>query len=709
MGFDALTTAQLSISECAGRLYVFWSMANDLNTPGAPTDDCTSGGAPYDWRFYANADVFMSVSNDLAGALWDAPRNITNTYTPNCDSATGNGVCMNDVKMAVSRYGMDSSQYGVAMTWQEPPLTMGGTITNDSTLHLFYVEDHYPGQYNLQDASLTFVPTLNPLRYARLACVAPNTAPTIHLEPLVASASIRHGMSAAVTVTVRNSGNTTLTIGSIDIHKDNYAPENWLGVSATSQSVPPASTGTFNVSFTATPFFTAGTIWTAGGSVTLHSNVHTADSVLVIPVGLAVKDDTTESVKIYELDYRTAGPEKPQTVWAWARIAFQPGPGIKYFNLAVNDAWRVKNVPVYAVEGGFPIQSLDILFPLLESTPSVRYGFTITPGIGTQPECRLVDDPTRMLVYWPSGLAEQEVVDTGLAYVAPTAITGGLVADGTAHRHLDFPSQQACVMCCTPTSVSNSLKFLNTRHNLHIPEAELSPEAMKAATHWTAKDGCWGTIDPERGPSNWNTWYAYKKQYLLNNGIPIWTERRSPYRVNEMAAEIDKNNVVEMSFWGRRYDPSENEFIEWGHTASLIGITDVGGGRYSMVFADDLQQGNDSVPTWPPYIMVWDANTQMFQSHVYRTIRNLVIETPVDSVSGCCIATTGNVDGDALDGVDVGDLTKLINNLFITFEAIDCPAEANCDGDGANSVDVGDLTALINNLFITFAPLPACQ
>ncbi len=75
--------------------------------------------------------------------------------------------------------------------------------------------------------------------------------------------------------------------------------------------------------------------------------------------------------------------------------------------------------------------------------------------------------------------------------------------------------------------------------------------------------------------------------------------------------------------------------------------------------------------------------------------------------ASCCIGTTGNVDCDPLDGVDIGDLTTLIDNLFITFTPLCCEAEANCDGAGG--VDIGDLTALIDNLFITFTPLAACQ
>ncbi len=74
---------------------------------------------------------------------------------------------------------------------------------------------------------------------------------------------------------------------------------------------------------------------------------------------------------------------------------------------------------------------------------------------------------------------------------------------------------------------------------------------------------------------------------------------------------------------------------------------------------------------------------------------------------GCCVATIGNIDCSAGDGVDIGDLTALIDNLFITFGPLCCEAEANCDG--WSGIDIGDLTALIDSLFINFSVLPACQ
>ena len=60
------------------------------------------------------------------------------------------------------------------------------------------------------------------------------------------------------------------------------------------------------------------------------------------------------------------------------------------------------------------------------------------------------------------------------------------------------------------------------------------------------------------------------------------------------------------------------------------------------------------------------------------------------------------------DGVDLGDLTKLIDYLFISFTPPDCLEEANIDGDLGGLVDIDDLTKLIDYLFISFTPPAEC-
>jgi hypothetical protein len=73
----------------------------------------------------------------------------------------------------------------------------------------------------------------------------------------------------------------------------------------------------------------------------------------------------------------------------------------------------------------------------------------------------------------------------------------------------------------------------------------------------------------------------------------------------------------------------------------------------------------------------------------------------------CCVGMTGNVDCDALDAVDIADITRMIDYMYITFSPLCCEAEANIDHAG--SVDISDLTLLIDYLYISFTPLPNCR
>jgi photosystem II stability/assembly factor-like uncharacterized protein len=76
----------------------------------------------------------------------------------------------------------------------------------------------------------------------------------------------------------------------------------------------------------------------------------------------------------------------------------------------------------------------------------------------------------------------------------------------------------------------------------------------------------------------------------------------------------------------------------------------------------------------------------------------------------CCIGVTGNVDNDAEEVIDIGDLTALVAYLYIppNPEPV-CMAEANIDGDLDGVVDIGDLTTLIDYLYINHTPTAPCQ
>jgi hypothetical protein len=73
----------------------------------------------------------------------------------------------------------------------------------------------------------------------------------------------------------------------------------------------------------------------------------------------------------------------------------------------------------------------------------------------------------------------------------------------------------------------------------------------------------------------------------------------------------------------------------------------------------------------------------------------------------CCTGrSTGDLDGDGLVGM--GDLTILIDFLFITLQPLACPTAGNMDLSQDGYVGMGDLTMLIDHLFQSQMPLPPC-
>jgi hypothetical protein len=101
---------------------------------------------------------------------------------------------------------------------------------------------------------------------------------------------------------------------------------------------------------------------------------------------------------------------------------------------------------------------------------------------------------------------------------------------------------------------------------------------------------------------------------------------------------------------------------------------------------------------------VWAKNTRGLSTQALstRSIRLWRVTT-------CCkFGTTGNVDYDPAGTIDISDLTRLVNFLFVTFEPLECEDEANTDGDLEGNVDISDLTTLVNFLFVTFEPLAPC-
>lgn len=86
----------------------------------------------------------------------------------------------------------------------------------------------------------------------------------------------------------------------------------------------------------------------------------------------------------------------------------------------------------------------------------------------------------------------------------------------------------------------------------------------------------------------------------------------------------------------------------------------------------------------------------------------LIVTLTGMAVGGCCRGATGNVDCDPDGGVDISDLSALIDNLYISLAPLCCQKEANIDGSTDGNIDISDLSALIDNLYISYTPPAAC-
>ncbi|MBN4072357.1 hypothetical protein JYU03_00390, partial [bacterium AH-315-F03] len=108
-GFQQLNIDNPQLSECAGKLFLTFTMFAPVSL--GLGDDCAErafSGAPNAKVGAANADIYISVSGN-SGFNWDAPRNLTQTYTPNCDTILdgANPDCGSEAWHSAIRYGID--------------------------------------------------------------------------------------------------------------------------------------------------------------------------------------------------------------------------------------------------------------------------------------------------------------------------------------------------------------------------------------------------------------------------------------------------------------------------------------------------------------------------------------------------------------------------------------------------------------------------
>jgi len=315
-------------------------------------------------------------------------------------------------------------------------------------------------------------------------------------------------------------------------------------------------------------------------------------------------------LQFYQMDFNFDGIMYANTDWGSVDVLFVGQEPIMYFNLAVNGEWQIQNIPVLSSQGVGVDQQMTYYFDLGcevgEVVPDIMYDYDFTIDIlQTMPGGSLSIPVMHDFVELWAG--EQGGSMPGLDEAKP--LVGDEVSSPKKHSHSNFPNQECGKSECAPAAVSNSLKFLNQKHNLGLTDSQTSISTMKTATGWTSSGA----------PAKW---WETKKKYMGDNNYPIVTRKITD--ISKLADEIDAGQDVEIR---ETWKDSSNKTC--GHVTCLIGITKLKNGKYSLDVSDDRKQGKPG-GTNKPRTYTYDPATGKFYEagFGYTKFEWAVVECP---------------------------------------------------------------------------------
>lgn len=83
-----------------------------------------------------------------------------------------------------------------------------------------------------------------------------------------------------------------------------------------------------------------------------------------------------------------------------------------------------------------------------------------------------------------------------------------------------------------------------------------------------------------------------------------------------------------------------------------------------------------------------------------KAIAQVTGRSGVPAAAACCVGARGDVDTEG--GIDITDLTHLIDGLYVSYAPFSCPEAANVNADPSGIVDMGDIYSLTDYLFLHF-------
>jgi len=249
---NVFNLGKVTFGECDSKLYAVFTSWNDPIT--GHTDDCQKDNVR------ANGENWVCVSKTLDGISWDAPRNLSNSYTPNCDT----GECADDQYNSIALYGMDDNDFPGTENWSNTvTYDLGTGYTGTKFTQVFYHTDRTPGGAYIPQGGTS----LNDQRWIRLACVQPVTAARLDVVPSYVGFPeyVKPNSSKTDTLQLTNVGNTLLTFTGLTTFEDSSkgpgAPvTGWLSYTSLPATLNEAETKPMYVTFNCNAVSQIGTV-----------------------------------------------------------------------------------------------------------------------------------------------------------------------------------------------------------------------------------------------------------------------------------------------------------------------------------------------------------------------------------------------------------------------------------------------------------------
>lgn len=316
-------------------------------------------------------------------------------------------------------------------------------------------------------------------------------------------------------------------------------------------------------------------------------------------------NDPVIELRFYQMDFNFDDKIYENTDWGSVELFYVGQEPFLYFNLAVNGAWQIQNIPVLSGRGVDVDQVMTYYFDLGnevgEVVTEITYGYALTEDIllSMPPETHTAIAADDYIVM-SSGFGG-EMPD--LTEAQP--LVGGKISSTKKHAHKDFPNQECGEKECAPAAVSNSLKFLNEKYKLGLTDAQTSIAEMKKATKWN--NGC--ALD----------FWEDKKKYMEDKNYPITTRKMT--NMDDIIKELDAGQDIEIiESWNNRNS---------AHATCLIGATKLENGNYSLEVVDDTQQGVEPGGTNNPRSYKYNPKTKEIDEAGFKSVfEYAIVECP---------------------------------------------------------------------------------